>query len=211
MIISKYAVRAEPHGTEWYAACAPILFKVPLLGDIITITNGRSVAKESLEALLKAGKTVALQPGGTKEQAVTRHDQEQAFFSNKLGFIRLAIKYGRPLIPMYIFGENQLYRRVPGMEWLSRLIHKLTGLTLPIVTAKWGLPQAGLLPIATDIHVRWGRVVEVGDPEENPSEARVEEVFARYLEELNRMFDENAYECLPADVAARGLRIVRLK
>ena len=50
-----------------------------------------------------------------------------------------SIEFPRPL---YIFGENQLYRRVEGMEWLSRLIFRATGMTLPIVTAKFGLPQA---------------------------------------------------------------------
>ncbi|KAL1508401.1 hypothetical protein AB1Y20_004511 [Prymnesium parvum] len=210
MIIGQLAVNAEPHGYEWYAACAPVLFKIPVLGDIISVTNGRSVARASLEALLKAGKTFAIQPGGIKEQAQTLHDQEQAFFASKLGFIRLAIKYGRPLMPLYIFGENQLYKRVHGLEWLTRSIQSLTGLTLPIVTAKWGLPQAGLLPIATDIHVRWGNAIDVGDPDDNPSDARVEEVFQLYLVELQRIFDENASVCLPPEVAARGLRIVRL-
>lgn len=108
------------------------------------------------------------------------------------------------------FGENQLYRRVEGMEWLSKIIHQLTGMTLPIVTAKWGLPQAGLLPIKTDIHVRYGAPVEVGLPEDEPSDERVNEVFARYVTELRRIFEENALECLPPAVAASGLKISRL-
>ena len=83
MIVARMAVNAEPHGREWFAACAPILFKVPLLGEIITVTNGRSVDRVSLEELLKAERSFAIQPGGIKEQAATRHDQEQAFFSPK--------------------------------------------------------------------------------------------------------------------------------
>jgi hypothetical protein len=78
------------------------------------------------------------------------------------------------------------------------------------VTAKFGLPQAGLLPIATDVHVRYGAPVEVGCPEDNPTDARVEEVFGRYLAELKRVFDENAGDCLPPTVAAAGLKVVRM-
>ena len=89
---------------------------------------------------------------------------EQAYFPKKLGFVRLAIKHGTPLVPMYLFGENQLYRRVDGFEWLTRLIKKATGMTLPIVTAKWGLPQAACCP-SPDGHVRYGRAVDVGEPE----------------------------------------------
>jgi hypothetical protein len=113
-------------------------------------------------------------------------------------------------MPLYIFGENQLYRRVEGMEWLSRLIFRATGMTLPIVTAKFGLPQAGFFPIATDVHVRYGHPVDVGPREDDPSDARVEEVFGRYRAELERLFDANAGDCLPPEVAKRGLKIVRL-
>ena len=72
---------------------------------------------------------------------------------------------------------GQLYKRVDGMEWLTRAIKGATGMTLPIVTAKWGLPQAGLLPIATDIHLRYGAPVDVGAREDNPSDERVKAVF----------------------------------
>ena len=82
-------------------------------------------------------------------------------------------------------------------------------MTLPIVTAKFGLPQAGLLPIATDLHLRYGRPVEVGAPEENPSDERVEALFAAYVVELQRVWDEHAFECLPREVAERGLQVHR--
>lgn len=81
--------------------------------------------------------------------------------------------------------------------------------TLPIVTAKFGLPQAGLLPIATDIHVRYGRPIDVGVPDAEPCEERVQEIYGRYIEELLRLFDANAHTCLPPAVAKRGLKIVR--
>lgn len=210
MLVSGMAVRKQPHGREWFASCAPVLFKIPLLGDIITVTNGRQVDRKSLEALLEGGASFGIQPGGIHEQAATRHDQEQALFPRKLGFIRLAIKYGRHLMPLYVFGENQLYKRVDGFEWLTRLIKRATGMTLPVVQAKYGLPQAGLLPIATPIHLRYGRPVDVGPPEDNPSEERVEQVFQSYLEELQAVFDENATACLPKEVAAKGLKVVRL-
>ena len=207
MLVSGMSVRKMPHGREWFASCAPVLFRIPLLGEMITVTNGRQVDRGSLTALCKAGASFGIQPGGIHEQAATRHDQEQAFFPKKLGFVRLAIKHGTPLVPMYLFGENQLYRRVDGFEWLTRLIKKATGMTLPIVTAKWGLPQAGLLPIATDVHVRYGRPVDVGAPEPEPSDARVAALFEQYLAELQRLFAAHAAQCLPEDVAARGLRV----
>jgi len=210
MLMGEMARTGKPHNREWFGTCAPFLFNIPGLGEHFTISNARPVDRKSLESILGGGGTIAVQPGGIKEQAASRHDQEQAFFPKKLGFIRLAIKHGTPLMPLYIFGENQLYKRVAGLEWLTKLIYKATGMTLPIVTAKWGLPQAGFLPIATDIHIRYGNPVDVGPSEPEPSDERVEEVFTRYLAELQRVFDANACSCLPAAVAKRGLKVVRL-
>lgn len=210
MIMGTMAVAGEPHKREWFGTCAPFLFNLPVLGEHITLTNARPVDKRSLEDILASGATIAVQPGGVKEQAASRHDQEQALFPKRLGFIRLAIKYGVPLMPLYIFGENQLYRRVDGFDWLTRLIHKLTGMTLPIVRAKFGIPLSLTTPCATDVHVRYGAPVEVGAPEAEPSEERVNEVFERYVVELRRVWAENAASCLPPEVAANGLKISRL-
>jgi len=209
-IMGGKAVAGQPHGRHWFGTCIGLLFNIPLLGEIFTLTNARPVDRRSLDSILSQGGSVALQPGGVKEQAATQHDQEQAYFPAKLGFIRMAIKYGLPLMPLYLFGENQLYKRVSGFEWLTKLIKQCTGMTLPIVTAKWGMPQAGAFPIATDIHIRWGKPVEVGPPDAEPSDEKVQEVYTRYVAELKRLFEANAKDCLPAAVAAKGLKIVKL-
>jgi len=189
------------------------MFKFPGLGELLQILGGRPVDKNTLDTIMAAGGTFAVQPGGMAEQLETRHDQEQAFFPKNLGFIRLAIKNGTPLVILYIFGENQLFERSGGTDGkrgaVTKLIQRLTGTTFPIITAKFGIPMAMGMPIKTDIHARWGAPVEVGPPEDNPSDERVEEVFTRYLDELQRVFYLNAHDCLPPAVAANGLKIVR--
>lgn len=209
-LMGEMAIHGKPHQKEWFGTCIPLLFKIPGLGEIFTVTNGRPVDPKTLNAILSKGGTIAIQPGGVMEQAASREDQEQAFFTAKLGFVRMAIKYGVPLLPLYVFGENQLYKRVRGFEWLTKLIKSITGMTIPMVLAKWNMPLAGFFPRATDIHLRWGSPVEVGDPSDDPSDERIEEVFSRYLAELQRLFDENAKECLAPEVAAKGLKVVRL-
>lgn len=210
-LLAESAVDGKPHGRQWFGTCLPLLFNIPMLGEVFELTNARPVDSLTLMKILGGGRSIAIQPGGVEEQAASRHDQEQAFFPAKLGFIRMAIQFGTPLMPLYLFGENQLYRRVDGFEWLTKLIRKVSGMTLPICTAKFGLPQAGLMPIATDIHIRWGKPVEVGPKDENPSDERVEEVYDKYVAELKKLFDENAKDCLPHAIAAKGLKVVRIE
>ena len=210
MIMGGWAVAGRPHGRPWYGMALPALFALPWLGEHFTLANGRPVDRASLERLLGSGASVAINPGGVREQAATRHDREQAFFSRKLGFVRLAMRHGVPLMPLYIFGENQMYERVDGCERATAAIRRLTGLTFPVCTGRFGLPWCWPLPRRTALHVRWGEAVDVGPPRADPSDAEVRAVFDAYVAELRRTFDAHAPTCLPRDVAARGLRVVEL-
>lgn len=209
-IVSRMAVIGHPHGREWFAMVAPALFKIPIFSEALMLVNGRKVDKKVVENLLEKGQSIAIQPGGVKEQMASRHDQEQAVFPQNLGFIRMAIKHGMDLLPVYIFNENQLYRKVDGFEGATSFIHRTTGMVLPASTAKFGLPMAGLMPKSNDIHVRWGAPIAVGDADPEPSDERVEALFQQYLVELRKIFKRYASECLPPDVAAKGLLIIRL-
>ena len=90
---------------------------------------------------------------------------------------------------------------------VSQWSYKLLGMPLVPITGRWGLPW--LVPNKVDIHVCWGDPVSVGAKNADPTDAEVEEVFSRYVAELMRVFNENKDACLPADVAARGLTIVK--
>mmetsp|Transcript_34397 Transcript_34397/g.109201 ORF Transcript_34397/g.109201 Transcript_34397/m.109201 type:complete len:313 (-) Transcript_34397:167-1105(-) len=209
--LGRKAVMGEPHGREWFAVVAPALFRLPIVGEGLMLMNGRQVDRRTVEGLLSRGASIAIQPGGVREQLLTRQDQEQVVFPARLGFIRQAIRHGvDALLPCYVFNETQLYRRMPGFDGLSEWIHRRTGFGLPFVTARFGLPMAGLLPLPTDVHVRWGRPVAVGPQELEPSEERVEELFGRYLAELRSTFERHAAECLAPELAARGLKVIRL-
>lgn len=190
----------------FYPAIAPLLFKVPLFREAALLLNARSVAGPSVAKLAAAGLNVGLQPGGIPEQVAADHRREVAVFPPKLGFVRLAMRHGLPLLPAYIFGENQAYATSEVGRRLAAAAFRSLGVPLVPVTGRWGLPW--LVPRATDIHVCWGAPVEVGAPNDAPSDAEVEAVFSRYVAELRRLFDANKDDCLPAEVAARGLTIV---
>mmetsp|Transcript_8108 Transcript_8108/g.25233 ORF Transcript_8108/g.25233 Transcript_8108/m.25233 type:complete len:345 (-) Transcript_8108:105-1139(-) len=209
-IVSRMAVAGHPHGREWFAMVAPALFRLPIFSEALMLVNGRRVDKKVVENLAAKGRAIALQPGGVREQMLTTHEQEQAVFPANLGFLRMAIKHGMDLLPVYIFNENQMFKRMQGFERATKWVYDNTGFGLPVVAARFGLPMAGLLPLPTDIHVRWGAPLAVGPPEPEPSEERVEALFCRYLGALRGLFARHAHECLPPEVAAKGLKIIRL-
>jgi len=191
---------------QWYAGVAPVLFRLPLFREALLLLNARSVVSSSLEGLARAGCTIAVQPGGIQEQLQSDSSREIALFPQRLGFVRLAMRHGLPLLPVYIFGENQAYSTFGSLgRAVAAWSFRLCGAPIVMVAGHWGLPW--IVPKATDIHVCWGRPVQVGPPNAAPTDEQVSQVFASYQTELCRLFDEHKAECLPADVAARGLEV----
>lgn len=196
----------EGRPIQWYTGIATILFKIPVLRELLVLLDARQVTHAVLDRLLGAGRSVGLQPGGIPEQLRTSHEQEQAIFAPNVTFCRLALQHGVPLLPCYLFNENQLYETTPARQRFSRKVFAATGVPLILVTGRWGLPW--IVPRPTTINVRFGRPVEVGPPQKAPSAAAVEELYARYVAELRRLFDEHK-ALLPPEVAARGLVVSR--
>ena len=70
---------------------------------------------------------VSIYSGGEKEQLMTQEHQHKIFLLSRKGFVKLALEYGTALVPMYAFGENELYRHSQFLmgprQWLQRNLH----------------------------------------------------------------------------------------
>lgn len=69
----------------------------------------RDVSKESISRLLGDGESCALIPGGVREIQFMEPGKEVAYLSRRRGFIKLAIKFGAPLVPVFAFGQTAAY------------------------------------------------------------------------------------------------------
>jgi len=140
----------------------------------------------------------------------SRADGETAYVQKGLGFVRIAMETGTPLVPCYSFGENQVLRGsgflIGPRLWIARRFR----VGLPLFTGRWGLPYPFAMPLPTKVTFVIGRQIEVGPPNANPTESQVDAIFKEYLSELCRLFLESAPRLLPSAVAAKGLRIERI-
>jgi len=192
----------------WHAAVAPVLFKIPIMRELLLLFDARSVNAKVVDKLCASGATVGIQPGGVPEQLQTDCEREMAVFPPRLGFIRLAMRHGVPLLPAYIFGENQAYKTFGALgREVSRRVFKATGFPFVPVLGKWGLPW--LVPRTGPIDIRWGQPVPVGPPNASPTDAEVEAVYDAYVSALRQLFDEHKNDCLPAEIAAKGLMVIK--
>lgn len=195
--------------TSWiygyFTAVAAAVFHVPFFREALMLVNARVADQTVIDSLLRSGKSVFLCPGGMYEQLATDPKQERAFFPPNLGFVRLALKHGVPLVPTYNFGENQLYD-VP--EWSRRFSAWLKdkfNVGIPLGIGRWGLP---FVPKPNRINAIAGEHVEVGPPRSNPTEEEVWMIFRQYCINLQKLFHANCAAYLPEEVAARGLQMI---
>lgn len=206
-------------GWPWknmHAVIADVLFKAPIVADYLCLVNSKPATEKNMDGLLAQGHTVAMYAGGVHEQIRTDENKETLYFAGKLSFVRLAIKRGVDLVPLYTFGENQLWPTSEPFTSFNTQVYNKTGvgnilLHSPILKLPTSilLPSPMLLPrFKQPIHGRLGDQVRVGPPDDNPSMEKVMEVFGRYVDVLMRLFNEHKSSCLPPEVAARGLTVV---
>ena len=65
------------------------------------------------------GENLALSPGGFEEATITGR-LDRVYIKKRTGFIKLCLKYGYSVVPVYVFGENRLFSNVQGW-WKLRL------------------------------------------------------------------------------------------
>mmetsp|Transcript_8219 Transcript_8219/g.19583 ORF Transcript_8219/g.19583 Transcript_8219/m.19583 type:complete len:340 (-) Transcript_8219:137-1156(-) len=190
---------AAPGPRNWFVGIATLLFRFPFIGEYLALVNARPVTQRMSDKLLAAGRSMALQPGGLPEQVVTDHRKEQLVFPPGLGFCRLALKHGTPLLPIYVFGENQVFTTYEWGRRTTQSLFRRFGIAVPLINP-W--------PNNLTLHMKWGRPVEVPGPKEDLEDADVERVFAQYLLALAELFQQHAATCLPPEVAREGLHVV---
>ena len=153
------------HGIEVHGLADRWLFRVPGLSQIVRTGLAIPGDPESAHSQLRDGHKLLVSPGGVREAIAGRSWHYRVHWRNRLGFARLALRAGVPLVP--VFGENveELYR-APGIhtrpfqDFYERM--------------RWPLvPLVGLGPLPFPVKVRtWIGPPVVPAPEETPEQLR---------------------------------------
>ncbi|KAM3837605.1 2-acylglycerol O-acyltransferase 2-A-like [Vipera latastei] len=155
--------------------------------------------RESVSYVLRkkeGGNVVIIVVGGTREALDARPGAYTLVVENRKGFVRLAIENGTPLVPVFSFGENELYDQVENpkgswLRWTQERLRKFMGISLPLFHAR-GIFQYtfGFIPYQKPIFTVVGKPIQVGK-KHNPSQDEVDELHKRYLEELCKLFEDH--------------------
>ncbi|XP_039225621.1 2-acylglycerol O-acyltransferase 2-A-like [Crotalus tigris] len=176
-----------------------VLFRAPFFRDYVMSLGVIPSSKESASYVLRkkeGGNIIIISVGGAKEALDAHPGTYTLVLQNRKGFVRLAIENGTPLVPVFSFGENELYDQVENpkgswVRWAQDCLQKIMGFSLPLFYAR-GIFQYtfGFVPYRKPIFIVVGKPIQVGK-KHNPSQDEVDELHKRYLEALCKLFEEH--------------------
>ncbi|KAA1250009.1 acyltransferase family protein [Mycobacterium simiae] len=109
-------------------------FKVPGWRDLLTRMGVVEGTREITSALMRRGEIIMVFPGGAREVNKRKNEQYKLVWKNRLGFARLAIQHGYPIVPFASVGAEHgidilLDSDSPLMAPTAFLTEKLLGLS----------------------------------------------------------------------------------
>ncbi|KAG0765618.1 hypothetical protein G6F29_011796 [Rhizopus arrhizus] len=192
-------------------------FNIPFYRDLIMSLGMAAVSRRSCETILSSGpgRSIVIVVGGAAESLNARPGVNDLVLRKRLGFIRIAIRHNAPLVPLFSFGENDLYEQVENEEgsFLYKAQKKFKaymGFTMPLFHARGVFNyDVGLVPFRHPIATVVGRPIPVPSLEEGqtePTQEQLLKVQKQYIEELQRIY--NKYKDIYAKDRKQELRIV---
>jgi len=170
---------------------ASILFRIPLVREISLWTGCVDARRSVAEKLLAASYSVLVLPGGQDEQIRTQRGVEQVYLQRRKGFVKLALRYQVPLVPVYVFGASDLYYTSNRWSHVRLWMVKNLGISIPLCWGQWGSP---LCPLPVPTTIVFGKPIQVRDMVQtagSPTHEEVEKVHTIFTEALMELFDKH--------------------
>jgi 1-acyl-sn-glycerol-3-phosphate acyltransferase len=192
-------VHAHGVGREAYSLAYDLLFRPPGARALLNRLGVLQASMANAEAALDRGAPVLVYPGGDWEACRPFHHRHRIDFHGHMGFVRLALRRGVPVVPVVSHGSHESLLILTRGERLAHLL-QLPRLRVEVFPIVLGFPF-GITPIFTPFLPLPTQVtVEVLDPiswpQYGPDAADDETIVRRCFDEvtntMQRELDELA-------------------
>ncbi|KAJ8388706.1 hypothetical protein AAFF_G00131150 [Aldrovandia affinis] len=186
-------------GMTPYLHVLPFWFRFPFFREYLMSTGVVSCSKRSVTHVLSqegGGNVSIIVIGGAAESLEARPGSLILDALNKKGFVKIALKCGAHLVPVFSFGENELFNQLRNpkgslVRAVQEKMRKVLGFSLPLFHARGVFQYSfGLVPYRKPIYTVVGQPIVVGR-NVNPSPEEVDRMHARYLEALSQLFEQH--------------------
>lgn len=183
-------------GIRTYYCTLKMNFFMPCIREFGNLHGFISVSQESINWVLShpvKGKAVAVVVGGASEALCNRPGEYKIYLKNRKGFCRIALQNGSPLVPVYVFGETELYQQWSPKEGsafdiFQRWVKKVTGIA-PIVF----FSDRGLIPRKVPITVTVGEPINV-QLVKNPTKEDIDGLHQKFMDSITELFNAEKHK-----------------
>ncbi|MPC29016.1 2-acylglycerol O-acyltransferase 1 [Portunus trituberculatus] len=145
-------------------------FLLPFYREFFMASGAVSATRESMDYLLGregTGRALCLVVGGAKESLDCHPGEVCLHLSKRKGFCKMALRHGASLVPMFSFGENEIYDQVANPEGslirrFQNFLQSIIGLA-PCLFIGRGIFQYsfGIVPFRKPIYTVVGTPIDV--------------------------------------------------
>jgi 2-acylglycerol O-acyltransferase 2 len=150
----------EKLGVDYRIVTVSANFIMPVWREIIMALGFIDASRESIANALEDDLSVMIVIGGAQETLHAKPGVVELVLKKRTGFVRLALEHGANLVPVFHFGENELYGQVshPVLRRLQDWATRLLGFTLPVIRGR-GIFQYdyGILPRRVELNTVVGK------------------------------------------------------
>lgn len=83
-------------------------YAVPIWRELLTVGGMVRGTRDNVRALMRERRTILVFPGGSREVNKRRGQQYQLQWRERIGFARLAIEHGYPIVPFAAVGADEM-------------------------------------------------------------------------------------------------------
>lgn len=179
---------------------------LPIIREIFLWLGAVDCSRPILKQRLRDGDSVAVFIGGAQESEYSGRGSTTLIIDKRNGIFRLALETGAKIVPVYTFGNNDIYR---SYSWDICGIFNM----FKVVTGMW-FPRGYFLLSRHRFITVVGNPVEINDiidlkyqdQDLDVTDEMVARLKTRYIKSLTELFDR--YKYLDVDVKDRSLVIV---
>lgn len=140
-------------------------YAIPVWRNLLELCGMVRGTRENVRALMREGQNVLVFPGGAGEVFRRRDERYRLKWKERLGFARLAVEFGYPIVPFAEVGVEEMFDvvaddRTRVVRDASRLLERLAGVPIPPV----GVGVAPLLPRPERMYFWFGEAIETAAP-----------------------------------------------
>jgi len=179
------SVHRDPKYRRIQTAVASSLLKFPILKNVMGIFSLTDASSSNLRKVLKRPGiegSVVIYIGGMAELFKCCRTEERLFLSQRKGFIKLALREGVDIVPIYLFGNTSCLS-VMKHGPLARMSRRLK-LSFTLFWGKWFLP----IPRDDNLLYVAGKAIEIPKIAE-PSQEEIDIYHKKYVDEVVRIFN----------------------